>query len=74
MNFKAIKRGANAKGTIFAMVQYSDRSKYGVYKLCSNYCGNIKGGVRKSWRCVISKVSREEALALYERRLKGTQL
>ncbi len=72
MNFKAIAKNTNTVGTVFALVEY-ENGTYGVYKLCSNYDGNVRGGITKIWRYVEKDLSEETARNLYNRRLKGKQ-
>jgi hypothetical protein len=42
---------------------------YMVYKLCNNYDGNVRGGVRKTWRYVADGLTLENAKALMEKRV-----
>jgi hypothetical protein len=63
---KALMTRTNAKGVQYALVQ--DGETFGVYKLCANYSRHIKGGIAKSWRYVEKNLSRESALALFDRR------
>jgi len=85
MNGKCIKKGSNKAGTVFALVEYYDDNKtpealdcydydktFAVFKLCSNYDGNVKGGIRKEWR-VVKKGNYSEMIDLYNKRLLGTQ-
>jgi hypothetical protein len=67
----AIEKKANKKGTVFALVQ--EGSTFGVWKLCSNYCGQVRGGISKSWRYVQRQLNEADARALFERRIAGTQ-
>ena len=55
------------KGVIYAPGKSANG--YMVYKLCKNYDGNIRGGVRKSWRYVADGLTLEEAKALMEKRV-----
>jgi hypothetical protein len=57
----------SAKGAVFAPGKSA--KGYVVYKLCENYDGNIRGGVRKSWRVVANGLTLEEAKALMEKRV-----
>lgn len=45
MTRKTISRRANSKGTVFALV--SDGVNWEVWKLCTNYCGQVRGGLTK---------------------------
>lgn len=47
---------------------YFDRADYAVYKLCENYDGQVRGGIRKTWRVVAKNLTLDEAKALLERR------
>ena len=55
------------KGVIYAPGKSA--KGYMVYKLCKNYDGNIRGGVRKSWRYVADGLTLEDAKALMEKRV-----
>lgn len=35
--------------------------KYMIFKLCNNYDGQVKGGVRKTWRYVAKDLTLEQA-------------
>ncbi len=72
MNGKVINKQANKKQTVFALIRYENNT-FGVYKLCSNYDGMIRGGIRKTWRLVQKSMTEEKARNLYNRRLNGTQ-
>ena len=67
--FTSIKKGVNKKGKIFCIGTY-DNEKHTVYTLCENYDGNVRGGISKSWRCVVQNVSLEEAEVVFKRRTK----
>lgn len=41
---------------------------YKVYKLCSNYDGKVRGGMRHSWGLVAKGLTIDEAKALLEKR------
>ena len=70
---KAIARDTNKKGIRFALVKMVDGT-YSVYKECQNYCGHIKGGIKKTWRVVSKGLNRSDAVSLYNRRRNGTQI
>lgn len=57
----------SAKGVVFAPGKSA--KGYVVYKLCKNYDGDIRGGVRKTWRYVADGLTLEEAKALMEKRV-----
>lgn len=42
---------------------------YCVYKLCSNYDGHVRGGIRHSWRLVAKGLTLDEAKKLLEKRV-----
>jgi hypothetical protein len=69
---KAVSKLANKKGTVFALVAMTDGS-WQVMKLCSNYDGKVRGGIRNTWRLVEKNMKEADARNLYSRRLKGTQ-
>lgn len=72
-----IKKGKNKAGTVFALVQ-NDDATFKVLKLCSNYDGNARRGVSKTWRYVDNKsggsrMEYESANELYIKRVSGGQ-
>lgn len=72
MSRMCISKQANKVGTIFALIADGE-DKYSVFKLCENYDGKCKGGIRKTWRVVQSKMEKSVAESLFQRRLAGTQ-
>lgn len=52
----------------FAPGRAADGS-YSVYKLCSNYDGKVRGGIRHSWGLVAKGLTLDEAKALLEKRV-----
>ena len=80
-------KAQNKAGTWFELRTLTSGNAL-VYKLCSNYCGSVRGGISKQWRCVqpsvrmgnteFQKMVREgmgkvAAEALFSKRLKGSQ-
>lgn len=65
-DMNAIANKTNKRGIQYALVQ--DGDKFGVYKLCENYCRHVKGGMAKAWRYVEKGMTREAAQALFDRR------
>jgi hypothetical protein len=57
----------SVKGVWFAPGK--DENGYIIYKLCENYDGQVRGGIRKTWRYVANKMTLEEAKALFEKKL-----
>ena len=57
----------SAKGVIYAPGK--SITGYTVYKLCENYDGQVRGGMRKTWRVVADNLSLEETKALMEKRV-----
>lgn len=55
------------RGVVFAPGK-SD-SGYLIFKLCENYDGQVRGGIRKTWRYVADRLTLEQAKAEFERRL-----
>ena len=53
------------KGVIFA----PGKNEYGymLFKLCENYDGQIRGGIRKTWRVCKDKLTLEQAKVEFER-------
>ena len=45
---------------------------YGVWKLCENYAGHVRGGVSKTWRYIALDLAYNDALALMNKRLGYT--
>lgn len=46
---------------------------YSVWKLAENYDGNIRGGIRKTWRYIELDLSYSDAIKLMNKRLKRTE-
>lgn len=78
-------KATNQVGTLFAIKTLENGNAL-VMKLCSNYDGNVRGGISKKWRCVqptvrmsgtdFNKMVREglpmsEAKALFDKRIAG---
>ena len=57
----------SAKGVVYAPGKSA--KGYVVYKLCENYDGRVRGGMRKTWRVVADGLSLEETKALMEKRV-----
>jgi hypothetical protein len=57
----------SANGVLFALGKSA--KGYMVYKLCKNYDGSVRGGIRKTWRYVADGLTLEEAKALIEKRV-----
>ena len=55
----------SAKGVVFAPGKSA--KGYMVYKLCTNYDGNVRGSARKTWRYVADGLTLDEAKALMEK-------
>lgn len=66
-----IESGVNKKGTKFCVI--NDNGSFEVWKLCENYNGKVRGGIQKQWRYIDKGLSLDDAMALFSRRLKGTQ-
>jgi len=41
---------------------------YRIYKLCANYDGQVRGGIRHSWRWIAKGLTLNEAKALLNKR------
>lgn len=54
----------NSKGQVFAPGKCEITGSYLVWKLCENYDGQVRGGVRKTWRYVAKDLTLEQAKAL----------
>lgn len=70
--FTRIAEGKNKAGTAFKILCRRG-DKFGVWKLCTNYCGKTHGGIAKAWRYVVLDVSEAEARDVFARKLKGSQ-
>lgn len=57
----------STKGVVFAPGQ--NESGYLIFKLCENYDGQVRGGIRKTWRYVADRLTLEQAKAEFEKRL-----
>jgi hypothetical protein len=71
MNRLTLEKKANSKGVIFALVASADPKEtngFEVWKLCENYDGKVKGGIRKTWRYIDKDMSRQEAEHLYNKK------
>jgi hypothetical protein len=66
------KAQKSTKGVIFAPGKDERTGKYFIFKLCENYDGRVRGGIRKSW-CVVKQsekgLSLDEAKEIFEKRL-----
>jgi hypothetical protein len=71
---KCIEKKANQKGTVFALVvNDAAYQSFSVLKLCENYDGKVRGGIRKTWRTVLASANEAAARELFTRRIAGTQ-
>ena len=43
---------------------YFDRADYQIWRLCENYDGKVRGGIRKTWRLSKDNLSLDQAKAL----------
>lgn len=57
----------STKGVVYA--PGTDSKGYMLFKLCENYDGKVRGGIRKTWRYVADGMTLDEAKALFEKRL-----
>jgi hypothetical protein len=65
---KTLAVKTNKNNIKYALIQEAD--KFGVWKLCSNYCRHAKGGIAYSWRYVERNMTLEDAKKLFTRRSK----
>lgn len=85
VNKKFQTKAQNKAGTWFALVAL-DNGNFLVYKQCTNYNGNVYGGISKTWRCCQTHqrmnntdfqamarngLPEDEARALFNKKLKG---
>ena len=64
---KQAKQNPKTKA-IFAPGQAEDGS-YTIYKLCSNYDGQVRGGIRKTWRYTDKGLTLQQAKTILERKV-----
>ena len=74
---KTAAKAKNKEGTVYAFGREKsldglpkEKGGYAVFKLASNYDGQVRGGIRKSWVLVQKGLSYEEAVKLMNKRLK----
>lgn len=71
-----LAKGKNFRGVIFALIKdvtpivnpdhtLSYKPSFGVYRLCENYDGRVKGGTRKTWRYIKKDMTIDGARALF---------
>jgi len=65
---KTLAVKTNKNNIKYALIQEGD--KFGVWKSCSNYCRNAKGGIAKTWRYIERNMTFEDAKILFSRRSK----
>lgn len=71
MTDKLIKKALNQKTqTVYALSVGTDGT-FGVYKLCSNYDGAIRGGIRRTWRWIVRGVDQTTAQKTFKRRVEA---
>ena len=68
--FTQIAAGKNTKGTAFRVLRRGG-DKFSVWKLCANYDGKVRGGISHTWRYRVLDVAEAEAMAVFNRALKG---
>ena len=59
----------NAKGQTFSLGRDKAAGTFGVYKLCENYDGKVRGGIRKTWRVVASGLEYAAARNIFDRKI-----
>lgn len=59
----------NPKTKIIFAPGKQENGSYIIYKLCENYDGKVKGGMRKSWRYVAKDLTLEQAKVELEKRI-----
>ncbi|AGR48028.1 hypothetical protein PHIM7_306 [Sinorhizobium phage phiM7] len=66
----------NAKNTFYAFGREDKldgmptaQGGYKIYKLCENYDGTVRGGIRKTWRVQRENLSYVDAIKLMNKRL-----
>jgi hypothetical protein len=64
---KQAKQNPKTKA-IFAPGQAEDGS-YTIYKLCSNYDGQVRGGIRKTWRYTNKGLTLDQAKVVLEKKV-----
>ena len=69
MQRKAIKKGQNSKGKVYAVV--TDGITFEVWALCENYDAKVHGGISKSWRYVQKGMSESDAMKVFNKRVSA---
>ena len=70
---KPLRRGTDGRGHTIVLA-LENPGQYGVWMKCENYAAHVPGGIAISWRYLLTKVTRVEAVALFERRVKVEEL
>ncbi len=65
---KCIEKRASAKKIVYALCAMNDGT-FQVQKLCENYDGKIKGGIRRTWRLVERGLNETEARWLFGKKV-----
>lgn len=65
------KLGKSVGGLKFSMIENTTKNNFEVWVERENYNPNVKGGLSKSWRYVKMGLTKQEALDLYEKKLKS---
>jgi hypothetical protein len=66
-----IKIESNKAGKRFALVQSGD--SFGVYAECHNYASHCKGGFSVTWRYCEKGLTKDDADALFVKKISGKQ-
>lgn len=70
MSYKITETKTNKRGIKYGLAQ-NDAGRFGVYKMCENYCSaSQKTGTTLTWRYVEKDMDKEAAATLYARRSK----
>jgi len=68
MSANPVGTGKDSKGRVFALTRNKLTDTYGVYQLCENYDGKVRGGIRKTWRYIIKDVDYATARQLWNKK------
>lgn len=71
--FTSVFEGKNKVGTRFAIWRENRKGTYSVMKLCANYNGRVRGGIKYTWRYLEKGLDWAAARDLCNRRLKGRE-
>lgn len=66
-----IKQGLNTNNVKYAIFRDITDDTYGVWSVKQHYSGAVRGGLRSEWVYIKQGITLEDALKIYQKRLKG---